>query len=144
MRELKSSDRNVITVRDGRTGTDIELYYRSPTSREEVLYQSNLVRRKGKKVVVNAGVRVRFALDILTGFRDGDFGYEGRPISSNPESPNYREDWKEIVKEGASDILRTLSLAVFEGTKVETGDLLEMDFDDEIVLEEDAAPLERS
>ncbi|WKZ32924.1 MAG: hypothetical protein QY316_00525 [Thermodesulfobacteriota bacterium] len=141
MRELTRSEKNTLTVLDSRSGSEIELYYRNPTSREEALYQSRLMKKKGGKIVVRSfDVRAEFGLKILTGFRTGDFGVGGEPISSDPNDPNYRDDWKMIVAEGASDIVRTLALAVFEGVRVDSAD----DIDIEEVIDEEPAPLEKN
>lgn len=118
MRDLKKNEKNVLAINDARSGSEIELYYRNPTTQEEVAFNNSFVKRKGNKMVLNAyATRLEFGLKIMTGFREGDFGYEGKPISSEPASANYREDWKEIVKDGAHDIVVTLARAVFEGTK---------------------------
>lgn len=85
MRELKTSDKNKLTIADARSGTEIELYYRTPAPSEEVAYQARLIKRKGNKVVFNSHeTRLEFGFKILTGFRDGDFGIDGKPLSSDP------------------------------------------------------------
>lgn len=141
MRELTRSEKNTLTVLDTRSGSEIELYYRNPTSREEALYNTRLVKKKGAKIVIRSfDVREEFGLKILTGFRTGDFGVDGKPISSDPNDPNYRDDWKRIVAEGASDIVRTLALTVFEGVRVDSTADIEL----EEAVEEEPAPLERS
>lgn len=141
MRELARSEKNTLTVLDSRSGSEIELYYRNPTPREEALYQSRLMKKKGGKIVVRSfDVRAEFGLKILTGFRAGDFGVNGEPISSDPNDQNYRDDWKKIVAEGASDIVRTLALAIFEGVRVDSPADIEL----EEVVEEEPAPLEKS
>lgn len=138
MRDLKPSDRNKMTITDARSGSEIELYYRTPTTQEEVQYQTRLLKKQGKKVLINAfETRLEMGLKILTGFREGDFGVDGTPISSDPSSPNYREDWKELLKQGAADIISTFAFHVFEGARVDTG--IDMDFDFQEV--EDASPL---
>lgn len=142
MRELKTSDRNTLTVFDRRSGTEIELYYRSPSSREEALYQARLVKKKGKKILMNAfETRLSFGLAILTGIREGDFGVDGKPISSEQGSPNYCAEWKKAVEEGASDIVRHLAVTVFEGVQGDTGGL-ELEVEEEVIGE--APPLEKS
>ncbi|MBE7415080.1 MAG: hypothetical protein HS130_07600 [Deltaproteobacteria bacterium] len=141
MRELTRSEKNTLTVLDTRSGSEIELYYRNPTSREEALYNARLVKKKGAKIVIRSfDVREEFGLKILTGFRTGDFGVDGKPISSDPNDPDYRDDWKRIVAEGASDIVRTLALTVFEGVRVDSTADIEL----EEAVEEEPAPLERS
>ena len=122
MRDLTASDRNEMTINDTRSGSEILVYYRNPTTEEEIAYQANLFRRKGKKMKIAAfNTRLRFGLKIINGFRDGDFGLAGKPISSDPVSPNYREDWKSLISSQAPDILNAFAFAVFEGARVDTG-----------------------
>lgn len=128
MRDLTRSDKNKMIINDARSGSEIELYYRNPTTQEEVEYQSKLFKRQGKKMLINAfSTRLEMGLKILTGFREGDFGIEGKPIASDPQNPNYKENWKELLKENAADIITAFSFAVFEGARIDTG--TEMDFE---------------
>lgn len=128
MRDLTRSDKNKMVINDARSGSEIELYYRNPTTQEEVEYQSKLFKRQGKKVLINAfNTRLEMGLKILTGFREGDFGIEGRPIASDPQDKNYKENWKELLKETAADIVTAFSFTVFEGARIDTG--TEVDFE---------------
>lgn len=115
MRDLEESNENELVIDDTISESKIKLFYRQPTTEERVRYQQNLWERKGKKVLVNAEMRLGIGLKILTGFREGDFGYAGKPISSDPKSPNYRADWKELLKKTSADIVIALAVAVFEG-----------------------------
>uniref|UniRef100_A0A6M3L271 Uncharacterized protein n=1 Tax=viral metagenome TaxID=1070528 RepID=A0A6M3L271_9ZZZZ len=127
MRDLTITERNKLTIQDGRTGDDIVLYYRNPTSAEEVDYQNSLFKRKGRKLITNVPqTRITFALRIITGFGEGAFGYEGKEISADPSSVNYRSDWKDLLKACASDILSAFSQAIFEGTKVESHEAFDL------------------
>lgn len=140
MRELINSEINKLSITDVRSGTDIELHYRNPDPSEEVSYQTKLVRRKGTKIITRGyQTRLEFGLKILTGFREGDFSVQGKPISADPKSPNYREDWREIVKNGASDLIRLLAMTVFEGARLKQEDIV---IDTEEVIE-DAGPLDK-
>jgi len=126
MFDLTASDRNRITINDTRSGTQIELTYRNPTTQEEIDYQAKAYRRKGKKFYVNTGVKIKSALDILTGFREGDFGIDGKQISSDPGSAHYCPEWKDLLLQCASHILIAFASAIFEGARVDndlTGDL---------------------
>lgn len=128
MRDLTRSDKNKMVINDARSGSEIELYYRNPTTQEEVEYQSKLFKRQGKKMLINAfSTRLEMGLKILTGFREGDFGIEGKAISADPQSQHYKENWKELLKENAADIITAFSFAVFEGARIDTG--TEMDFE---------------
>ena len=116
MRELKRSDNNKLTIGDTRSGSEIILFYRNPTTDEEVAYRKEIYINDGKKVVYEPwGARLKFGQVIITGFREGDFGIDGKPIASDPASPNYYADWKQLITDTASDLLMALSTAVFEG-----------------------------
>jgi len=139
MRDLEITDKNEITVYDTRSGTEIKLYYRNPTTQEEVAYQTKLYSRKGKKLIINPRVRVEMGLSILTGFREGDFSFQKKPISSDPASPNYQENWKELLEKAASDIISAFALAVFAGSRIDTGES-----EIEMAGEDDLPPSQRS
>ncbi len=137
MRDLKPSDNNQLTIHDAISGDDVVLTYRTPTTSERVAYQRAQVKKQGKKVILRAGeARQEFGLKILTGVRDGDFGYDGQPISSDPKSPNYRPDWKQLVGETAGDLVEVLALTVFEGARSAAAP--DLDFEEG---GEEAAPL---
>lgn len=134
MRDLEQSDKNTLTIKDAISGTDIELYYRLPMTPERVAYQSRMFRTKGGKMKVQVfEARIEFGLKILTGFREGDFGIKGKPIASDPQSKNYQEDWKELIKATAADIVNAFAFVVFEGatlqTETETGQEEELALD---------------
>ncbi|MFA4871375.1 MAG: hypothetical protein WC623_24465 [Pedobacter sp.] len=133
MRDLKLSDKNKIGIFDARSGTDIELYYRTPTTSEEVEYQHLLVKRQGRKVIINPfEARLEMGLRILTGFSEGSFGIDGKAISSEPENPNYKENWKDLLKETASDIITTFAFTIFEGARIDTGTDFEIEEKDDV------------
>lgn len=118
-------------------GTELVVYYRPPTPEEQISYTNNSFRRDGDEVVLTRGeARLSAACEIMTGIRDGDFGVvvdgQGKPLnleegaelpddakvaplSSNPKSEYYREDWKDcILNQGGVDILNLLAARVFE------------------------------
>lgn len=142
MRDLSVNQKNILIINDGRSGSTLELYYRNPTTEEEAGYQVKMVKRQGKKVILNLHpTRIEYGLKVLTGFREGDFGLDGKVISSDPSSENYREDWKELFKQGASDIIAILGRTVFEGATVE-GNVDIEEITGEVI--EEAAPLAQS
>lgn len=119
MRDLEQSNKNILTIKDAISGTDIELYYRLPSTSERVAYQSRLISHKGGKIQVHTlEARLEYGLKILTGFREGDFGVKGRPISSDPQNQNYHENWKELIRAMAADIVNAFAFVVFEGAAV--------------------------
>jgi hypothetical protein len=117
MRDLGSKD-NVAVIRDGISGAEIEFTYRTPSASEIQEYYTGTFSRKGNKVVATAvAARVVFALKVLTGFKDGCFSVDGKPISSNQTSTEYLPEWKKFLEEKAPDLLDTLILAVFDRTR---------------------------
>jgi hypothetical protein len=115
-RELQQSNKNELKILDSISGSEIVLYYRLPTTRERIAFNKSCFKEKGGKLI-NHTVAARAAGGemVLAGIRDGDFVYGGTPLSSDPNSPNYREDWKALVKETAGDLLIALGMTVFEG-----------------------------
>ena len=136
MRDLKQSDQNTLIIKDAISGTDIELYYRLPLTSERVAYQNKLISRKNGKIQVHAvEARIEFGLKILTGFREGDFGFDGKPISANPQSQNYKENWKELIRTTAADIVNAFAFVVFEGASLQTEPEIEPGEDEDHPLE---------
>jgi len=120
MRDLGNTD-NKATIKDNISGSEIELSYRIPTPSELQQFYSSSIKRRGGKTISNAvEARLRFALNIITGFRDGDFGKDGKPISSNPESDNYYSGWKKLLEEKAADILDAFVFTTFEAARYQT------------------------
>jgi hypothetical protein len=102
---------------DGISGGKVVLYYRLPSTRERIAFQKGCYKEKnGKLVNQTVAARAAYGELILTGVRDGDFVFGDTPISSDPTSPNYRKEWKELVSATAGDLLITLGMHVFEGT----------------------------
>lgn len=137
------AERNTLKMQDNISGTDLEIYYRNPTTEERVVYSNECIRRKrGKIDFRTAKARQKFGKKILVGIRDGDFEIfeNGRyvPISSE-KGANYREDWKALIALHAMDVIETLAAYVFD-TSTEIID--ERDEEDEEKEEDEDAPLE--
>ena len=147
MRDLKQSNENELIIEDAISGSQITLFYRLPTTKERIDYQRAILgTQKGarkKTAVIQVGnivkARLLFGLEIFTGFKKGDFGYDGKLISSNPEDADYREDWKALVEETASDLVIHLGLRIFENTNLPSDD--EIEFEEET---EDSVPLSQN
>lgn len=136
MRDLKANDKNILHINDAISGTKLQVYYRIPTTQEMVAYQSKLVSRKGKKIVFNIfETRLEFGLKVITGFSEDAFGYDGKAISSDPINPNYRQDWKELLKQTSADIISLVAANVFEGAQIDGGLEMDMEGDSETVQE---------
>src|SRR5512146_2566834 len=142
MRDLKKSDRNRVVLEDASSGTRIGIYYSTPTATQVKAYRQQSIRRKGNKVVLDSfDPALKFGLEIITGFDERAFGYDGSPISSDPASPAYRSDWKELLKETAADIVTMVAHLAFDGVKAGNGDA-GIEFEGEAA--EEILPLGRS
>src|SRR3989304_5326416 len=109
-------------VFDSATGQEVELSHRLPTTLEEVEFQRKTFRRRDRKSISPediarnlAEIRLDFGLRIVTGFKDGDFGVDGKPISSDPESTNFYPEWKNLLRDKAPRIISALAVGVLEG-----------------------------
>jgi len=110
---------NIAYVRDGVSGDLHELHYRLPTNAERVSYQAGLWVRKGKQLINQAlETRLRMGSQLLVGFVKGSIGMDGKPFASDPNDPDYREDWRELLLQYAPDVVAVVALAAFEGTGV--------------------------
>lgn len=111
---------NELRINDAISGDVITLFYRIPDTEERVAYQKSLFARKRNKVRTKIPeTRQEFGKKILTGFKDGDFykldGEKKVFFSSNPASPKYDSNWKELVGTYAIDLVEFLAQQVFEG-----------------------------
>jgi hypothetical protein len=123
MRDLKRSDQNRMEFSDPVGGGKIVLHYATPTATQVKVYrQQSITRKNGKVIFNNFDPALRFGLEILTGFEEGAFGYDGQPISSDPASPNYRPDWKDLLKDTASDVVTLFAQSVFDGLRAGKAD----------------------
>ncbi len=107
-----------LAVHDPVSGSVVTLQYRRPTSEERVAYQLSAFRLEGGQRRFCLGeTRLKFGLEILTGFGAGDFlvAAEGGEVPLDPES---HPDWKERVREHAPDLVSYLAQQIFEGLRV--------------------------
>src|SRR3972149_3299368 len=125
----KDQERFTKVVFDSVSGREFELYHRAPTTSEEVEFHRRTFRRRDRRNISPediarnlAEIRVEFGLKGLTGFKEGDFGVAGDPISSDPASPNHFPEWKNLLREKAPRILSALAVGVFEGGRVQPPD----------------------
>lgn len=116
MARILGAEKNTLRLTDHISGSELELHYRLPDTRERVGYNNMFVRRQGNKVKMQATeARLKYGAKILLGFRAGDFAdADGRPLASDPGEPGYREDWKDLVCAHAADIVEQLAIRVFD------------------------------
>jgi len=107
-----------VTFYDRISDSEITLLYRLPTTEARVKYNSSLITRRGNKFTSSVGsARMKFGADILIGFKEGAFANEkGELISSDPASERYDQNWKELVKKYAPDVIESLAIVVFESS----------------------------
>ena len=104
-------------------GVDVGVYHREPTTVEIHQYNNEAVRRKGTNVKLRySKAQFKFGAKILKGIVDGDFSVPGPdkklvPVSSDPASPNYKQDWKALLLKRAPAVVITLGAAIFGGTE---------------------------
>ncbi|MEN6477856.1 MAG: hypothetical protein ABFC75_07710 [Rectinema sp.] len=116
MRDL-AAEKFVAEITDGRSGDTHELYYRQPSNEEIAAYQARLVTRRGNKLTMNIHeTRLKYGAKILTGFKKGTIGLNGRAISSEEIDPDYYADWKKVLVEKAPDLVCAVAIAAFDGT----------------------------
>jgi hypothetical protein len=109
---------NSLVVHDPVSGSEVTLYYRRPTSEERVAYQLSAFRLEGGQRRFCLGeTRLKFGLEILTGFGAGDFlvAADGKEAPLDPES---HPDWRERLREHAPDLVSYLAQQIFEGLRV--------------------------
>jgi hypothetical protein len=123
MRDLKRSDKNVLAVKAD--GEEFEIFYRQPTTSEVIAYNRGLYDFAGADGAVattprmNYGCMVDAAVSVITGWSEGAFGFDGQPISADPQSPTYRADWPALLKDTEARILIGVASQVFGGALVE-------------------------
>lgn len=109
-----------VTFFDRISDSKITLFYRLPTTEERVSYTNSLATRRGNKIESNVGTaRLKYGSAILLGFKEGSFEKEeGKPIASDPASPNYDPAWKTVIRQYAQDVIEMLAVHVFETSLV--------------------------
>jgi hypothetical protein len=117
MFDLKTQEGNVLAeIYVAAAGKKLGIYYRPPKPSEAIGYSSALLKRKGNKIQSNEyKTRLEYGLRIITGVREGDYGYGGKLLSSDPSSPDYREDWKELLARIAHLHIVAVAVVAFEG-----------------------------
>ena len=118
MSRLLGEERHALAVKDPVSNSVVTLYYRRPSSEERVAYQLSAYRLEGGQRRFCLGeTRVKFGLEILTGFGAGDFllPEDGEEVALDPER---HPDWKRRLAEHAPDLVAYLAQQVFEGMRL--------------------------
>ena len=115
---------NEITILDAVSQTEITVFYKSPTAQEQQAWSADLFRRENDEVVDNeVNACLKFGAELMVGVSDGALGIptsngEIKPISSDPKSPDYDEDWKRHLMEHATGFVVTFGNYVFRGHRI--------------------------
>jgi hypothetical protein len=118
MGRILGEERQALAIQDPVSGAVITLYYRRPSSEERVGYQVAAFRLEGGERRFCLGeTRLKYGLEILLGFADGDFIIKdaGRQVNLDPER---HQDWKERLTADAPDLVSFLAQQVFEGMRL--------------------------
>lgn len=118
MARILGEQGHALAIQDPVSGSVINLTYRRPTSEERVAYQLSAFRFEGGERRFCLGeTRLKFGLEILTGFGAGDFIIveEGGETALDPDR---HSDWKARLAEDAPDLVSYLAQQVFEGMRV--------------------------
>lgn len=122
-----TASRNVAVI--SMNGEAYELYYRAPTTEEIVGFGAEGMVRKGNKIHNRLmAARIKYGARVLTGFKEGSFAADGKPISADPKDKKaYRADWKELLVKAAPQMVAAVGQVAFEGVRlgsaVETDEL---------------------
>ena len=112
---------NTLKIWDNISNTELEIYYRTPTTEERAAFSNESIQRARNKLLFRtAQARHKFGFKVLAGIREGDFiikkGGKEVPIASDSKSPHYDPIWKELMMKYASDIIALLAAHVFEAS----------------------------
>jgi hypothetical protein len=118
MGRILAEEDHTLAIQDPVSGSVITLRYRRPTSEERVAYQLAAFRLEANERRFCLGeTRLKFGLEILTGFAAGDFLLRERG-EVVPLDQNLHADWKAKLAEHAPDLVSYLAQQVFEGMRV--------------------------
>ena len=119
MRRLSKTPQDTeIEIADVVGGCTHVVYARQPTDRERFLYEARRYERRGNTIYDRLPRQRRsYGRRILTGFIKGTLGdEEGHPIASDPEDPDYREDWADLIAASFPQAFDVAAKVMFEGT----------------------------
>lgn len=118
MRDLKANTTNLIEVQDNLSNTKIGILYETIKTSDRIDYQSGLLKvlsdaPENDKIKSAINYRIDYMLGKITGFTDGSFSIDDKPISSDKESKDYDPNWKIFLKENAGDIILSVNDLLF-------------------------------
>jgi hypothetical protein len=118
---IASRKPNVLRLHDNISNTRLELYFRTPTAREQAAYTNGMTKRVRNNIINCTGeCRQKYGKEILEGWRAGDFGEEKNgevvPVNSTPGDAHFRKDWKDWFQTHNADLIERLAIHAFENT----------------------------
>jgi hypothetical protein len=118
MARILGEPHQTLAIQDPISGSVVTFTYRRPTSEERVAYQLAAFRLEGGERRFCLGeTRLKFGLEILTGFEPGDFIITAEE-GDTPLDAARHPDWKERLAQDAPDLVSYLAQQVFEGMRV--------------------------
>lgn len=115
-RELKTAGIHTITLWDPVEKAEVVFSHRMPGTEERLRYMVGRYKRQGTKLIDRTrSALIDAAASVLAGIRTGDFTIDGVPLSSTEGEEGYRDDWKELVRDAAGDLLFLMGHELFEG-----------------------------
>ncbi len=118
-----------VRIVDAASDQTITYICRQPTAEEQFAYQRESIRRrKGKVHNAIPEALFKYGAKLVKGFEertdDGSWallyadGGEPQPVSSDPNSDHYREDWLELIKTYRPAHLQAVAGQMLDGTDV--------------------------
>ncbi|MHC1727955.1 MAG: hypothetical protein AB9866_18460 [Syntrophobacteraceae bacterium] len=112
-----AAERNTLEIHDGTSGDVHEIHYRMPSNEERAAYQNGAFERRGQKIRSRIFEnRLKFGARIITGFRKGTLGIDGKAFSADSDDPDFRQDWKDLLMRHAGDVVACVGACIFEST----------------------------
>lgn len=144
-RDLLITTDNILKMIDPIEKTEVVFTHRTPETDDRVRFMVAKFKRDGDRLIDRTrSALIDAAASVLTGIRTGDFTIGGQPLSSTPGEEGYREDWKELIKAAAGDLLFLMGHELFDG-RISLPDGLTTnivsEFDTEETPAEEAGPI---
>ena len=118
MARILGEPHHTLAIQDPVSGSVVTFTFRRPTSEERVAYQLSAFRLEGGERRFCLGeTRLKFGLELLTGFGTGDFVI-AEDGEETPLDPARHLDWKERLAKDAPDLVSYLAQQVFAGMRV--------------------------
>mgnify|MGYP003418794251 CR=1 len=109
-------------------GEEFEFNVREPGTDERLKYLASIARKINGKILSGLEEKFKakyeFGCELITGFPENNsdgkpqFQFEEKPVSSDKSSPNYREDWRELILPLFMNPIMIYSTKIFDGIDV--------------------------